>query len=325
MVKLFSIMGLISLLQFVTGCSDKFSFNYGYNVSKGKVYYKQPFPQPLLTMDEVDVMTFKVVSLAADSIYSENNYYATDKNNVYYMGYLVAGGHGPSFQHININYAKDKGQCYYRGEKIPGADPATFIIKSDDYAMDKAHIFHRTITVDDNTSIFEIFNGGRVVHTANTVSVFDKRVTVPVKATFKYLSNHYYAINDQVYFWDDAMEDGDSTGFIALDDFYSMNNKHVYYRNKIITNADRWSYKQLTGPYAKDKDHVFFFEKIVTGADPDTFEILNADFQCARDKYAVYHEDKKITNATAADLANKNHCNNCTPEHIFFAEGKSSN
>lgn len=99
-----------------------------------------------------------------------------------------------------------------------------------------------------------------------------------------------------------------------------MTSKYVYYSDKIIENANPATYILLDGPYVKDRRHVFFFEKTVDGADPNSFEILNINFQCGRDKKWAYHEDKRIKNVSAGDMANKNSCRQCNDEFIYFNE-----
>ncbi len=314
-------MGLLSIIKIFTGCSNSsLFFKYGYNISDDKVYYKRTFPDPVIEMEGVDVASFKVMRREEDSMYADNTYYAVDKRSLYYKGYRVPGGDGPSFGLINVNYAKDNHQCYYRGSLIKGADPASFVVKSDNFSADKNHIFKRDMMVDNDASVFESFYDGYVVHTANTVCVYDAIVPVPQGSSFQHLGNAYFALNGQVYCQGTPLPDGNAEGFEVLSEFYSKTGKHVYYFSKLLPGADPATFKLLEAGYSRDSRHVFFFEKPVEGADATGFEIINTSGPCARDKKAVYYEDKKVTGFTAADLSNKAPCIKCDETAVYFAE-----
>ena len=317
------IMGLLSLIKFFTGCSDsQVFFHYGYNISKGKVYYKLPLMQPLVHMDNADVASFKVISKENDTTYGDNYSFGTDKNSVYYQGRQIEGSDGPSFQLLQVNYSKDKSQVYYMGWPIPGADPSTFFIKDDNFSGDKDHIFKRTVTLDHDNSVFEIFNEGSLVHTANSVSVSDDIVPIPAGAKFHYLAFNYFALDDQLFFYGKPMEGGDADHFKGIDIFYAKTSKHVYYKNLLIKNADPATFAILDSnysTYSRDDKHAFFYEKMIEGSDAKTFEVLNKDRECSRDKNAIYFQDKKIKSFTAADFTNKNYCISCDADSVTFA------
>ncbi len=313
-------MGLFGMLRYFSSCTGSLFFNYGYNVKNGKIYYKQPFPQPVLTLEDADVETFKVMSRPNDTVHSDNFYYAVDKHSVYYLGFKVPGGDGPTFQLLQENFAKDKGQCYYRGMPIEGADPLTFRTIDDKFSADKNQLYKRELKIDDDVSVFETFNEGNLVHTANTVCVYDQVVPIPVGATFKHFGFNYYGLGDKLYHFKDVVQGADVKTVTVLDNFLAKTAEHVYYQENIIEDADPASFKQLEAPYGKDDKHIFFFEKTIDGADLKTFEIINIKFQCARDKNAMYHEDKRIKNFTQADLVNKKECNSCNEAAIYFAE-----
>lgn len=314
-------MGLLGIIKCLLGCSGgSFFFQYGYNVQNGKVYYKQAFPKPLIEMEGVDVKSFKVIRREADSMYADNGYFATDKNAVYYCGWKVEGSDGASFQLLNINFSKDKNQCYFRGTVIPDADPASFVIKEDHFSADKSHVFKREKVIDTDPSLFESYNDGYMVRTANSVSVYEIIVPIKQEQTFRYLGHSYFALDEQLYFQGDPMPSADTIGFIALDNFFSKTNKHVFYGNKIIASANPHTFRLLEPPYGRDDKHIFFFEKTIEGADVNSFEIININFQCSRDKHAAYHEDKRVNRFTQEDLVNKKLCTNCNAEAIYFAE-----
>jgi len=320
MKNIFVYTMLLVLLKMLTGCSGTAFYPYGYSVHGNKVYYKKPFPQGTIEIEGADASSFKIVADGPDSTVSDSRYYATDKISVYYLGYKIPGSDGPSLKLLQVNYAKDKGRCYYTGTALPDADPATFAIKNDNFSSDKNHIYHRVSVLDDDASIFETFDSSSVVRTANTVSIYDKVVKLPSGASFKWIAFNFFAIDEQVFRWDNALPGAKLNDLTVLDDWYSKSSRHVYYGEKIIQNADPRSFQLLVPPYGRDTKHVFFFEKIVEGADPATFEIINDKFQCARDKYALYHEDKKIKDYTAADLANRKPCRQCNETSIYFEE-----
>ena len=313
---------LVSIIKLFTGCSGKMLYNTGYHVDGKKVFYKIAFPGNAFEIDGADAASFKVIRKSSTGKEIGEETYAVDKTSVYYNGYAVPGSDGNSFAVLGGEYAKHKNQCYHRGSKIADADPGSFIFKIDSYASDKNGIYKSGQIIDNNSSVFETFDSSSIVHTANSVSIFGDIVKIPWGASFKFLGYNYFALDQQVYFHGDSVPGKALNGFRALTDWVAVSNEHAYYGNKIIDHADPSNFELLAGPYAKDHQHVFFFEKIVEGADPKTFIVLNEKFQCARDKHSCYHEDKKISSTTAADMANKNNCSSCNATSIYFEEKK---
>ena len=312
--------GLFGMIKLLSSCSSgTLFFNYGYNIKDGHVYFKQQFPKPVIDIPNVDVASFKVMSNPPDTLYADNGYYGTDKNVVYYKGVQMEGSDGPSFKILDVNYAKDKNQCYYRGMSI-AADPASFVIKNESYSADKGHIFRREMKVDDDASVFETFNEDHIVHTANTVTMYDEVVPISKGATFHYISNFYFSLNNSVYYWNKLLPQADANSFTAIDDFYSKTATNVYYQNKILPGANPVTFKVMDATYSHDDNKVFYYEKPIVGSDAKTFEILNAGSECSRDKNAIYHQENKINGFTAADLANKNHCISCSDTAVSFSQ-----
>lgn len=321
MKRLFIFAIIVSVTKFLTGCSGTALFNVGYNIRGNKVYYKKPFPGETFEIPQADIKSFRIIKQPGLNENEANQFFAVDKHNVYYRGYELPGSDGDTFTLLDKHFSKDKNQCYFNGEIIPQADPNSFVVKNEVFSNDKNNIYKRTSVIDKDISVFETFDSSAVVRTTNAVSVVEKIVPIPPKAKFKYIKYNYYAIDSQVYFQDKPLPAADIASFKAMDDFFSATSKHVYYGNKIIEHADPASYKLLDGPYGKDAKQVFFFEKTIEGADPYSFEILNLNFQCGRDKNWAYHENIRIKNVTAEDMANKSRCRQCNEEHIYF-DGK---
>ncbi len=311
---------LTSVINFFTGCTGTVLFKQGYNISGNKVYFKNAFPGNTFEIEKADTRSFKIVMQPGMSEDESNKYFATDQNNVYYYGYPLDGSDGKTFTVITKDFAKDKNQCYYHGNIIPGSDPASFTVRDQTFSTDKNNVYKGEMVMDHSSSVFESFDSSTVVHTANAVSVFQTIIPLLPGAEFRFLKFNYYAVDGQVYFAEKPMPDADVKSFSALNDFFSKTAQHVYYADKIIEGADPETYQLLPSPYAKDDKHIFFFEKTIEGADIKTFEILNINFQCSRDKYWAYHEDKRIKHVTPEDMANKKPCRQCNEESIYFEE-----
>jgi hypothetical protein len=320
MKKIFVYTMLLGLLKLLSGCTGTAFYPYGYSVHGNKVFYKFPFPQGATEIEEADAATFQLMGESSDSEVDDSRYYGRDKNSVFYYGHIIPGSDGPSLKLLGTYFAKDKGQCYYNGTALPEADPATFVVKDRDFSADKGHIYRRDYIMDTDPSIFETFDSSSVVRTANTVSVYDYVVKLPKDASFKFIGFNYFAINGQVYRWEKMLTDAEMTNFTVLTDWISKTTEHVYYDDKIIEHADPQTFRLLASPYSRDAKHVFFFERIVENADPATFEVINDKFQCARDKHAMFHEDKMITNYSDSDFVNRNECTSCNETRIYFAE-----
>jgi len=312
---------ILSTIKFLSGCfGGNFLLQQGYNISGSKVIYKNAFPGGSFEVEGVDISSFKVIPVPQPAGTTNSNYFATDRNRVYYYGGAIPGSDGNSFVVLSDVFAKDKNQCYFRGQVIQKADPVSFTVKQDIYAADKAHIFQGTQVLDTDPSVFESFDSSSVIRTRSTVNMFGKTIALEQGVVFTFLAYNYYALNGQVYSAGKPMPGANAKSFKALTRWVSVSAGHVYYDDKIITGADPASFQLLEAPYAKDASHVFFFERIIAGADPTTFTILNNKFQCARDKHALYHEDKKIEQYTAADMTNPNECYQCNEKAIYFKE-----
>jgi hypothetical protein len=320
MKRIFVCAMLSGLIKFLFGCTGTALYPYGYSVHGNTVYYKYPFPQGTREIPEADAATFRIVSEGSDDSVADSRYYGVDRSSVFYYGNKIPGGDGPSLKLLGVYFAKDKGQCYYNGDIIPGADPATFVVKNKDFSADKDHIYRHKYVMDDDASVFETFDSSSVVRTANTVSIYDHVVKLPKGAAFSYIAHDYFAINGQVYRWEKMIEGANVKDFTVLTDWVSKTNEHVYYGEKVIGDADPPTFQIMVSPYSRDAKHVFFFERIISNADPATFEVINDKFQCARDKHALYHEDKKITNYSDSDLVNRKACIQCNETRIYFEE-----
>lgn len=94
---------------------NKFIYNHSYFGYEGKNH--------LVKMNEFDVNTFKII----------NDYYAIDKNNIYYLVHvtgsdyvvnIVENADFDTFKIVNDRWAKDKNNCYFDGviEEMEGCE-----------------------------------------------------------------------------------------------------------------------------------------------------------------------------------------------------------
>lgn len=109
--------------------------------------------------------------------------------------------------------------------------------------------------------------------------------------------NCYITKNNSVYFVDDAshpykIEIADYISFTVLSQFYAKDKNNIYFFEDILENVDKDTFSALSGFYAKDDKHIYFGDKIFQNVDFDSFKALNIFY--AKDKNSVYIYNKKL-------------------------------
>ena len=99
------------------------SIHGNYYKNKGKIVYRKTGRSGWLyqntnviegRVSAVDEKTFEVLPLRKGF----SDYYARDKNRVYYAGKEIFGAHPASFKALKTYYAMDKNFAYFRSEKF---------------------------------------------------------------------------------------------------------------------------------------------------------------------------------------------------------------
>ena len=83
-----------------------------YHYENGEIFFITPSNMKNydgLRVENVDLKTFKIL---------DNNYYAKDKNNVYYYGQKLDGADSESFEILVDRFSRDKKNIYFCKEKI---------------------------------------------------------------------------------------------------------------------------------------------------------------------------------------------------------------
>ena len=156
------------------------SCNSGYQKEKNKwtwVSYDEAAGRRGRIIEKADMETFVVL---------ENEKYAKDKNNVYFMGRTIEFAEPNTFEIINDNgYSKDSKNVYLELDIIINSDPKTFIILDWPYSKDGMNVFCGNLPLKISDP-----NGFEVTKIGSSRTVF--------------LKSHFIEINSD-YFWLDSI------------------------------------------------------------------------------------------------------------------------
>lgn len=127
--------------------------------------------------------------------------------------------------------------------------------------------------------------------------------------TFEVIDNVYAKDKNAVYYsvisfesgsFADKIEDADPSSFkIIVPGFfgYAKDSQHVFIGGKPIIGADPETFQHLKGEYSRDKNFLYHGFTKMPDADLNTLEFLEDETRVvAKDKNAVYYQDKKIIN-----------------------------
>ena len=231
-------------------------------------------------IQEADVVSFR--HLGGLYFKDDNNSYYI--NDTYYMGNDILDVDVTTFDYIGRRYARDKDKVLFDGEILEFADTTTFEYLGGAYAKDNENVYYGGGIVDSLDKESVEFLGESKVHLAGDYlmdkngvyrSAGSSRVSVlPVDLeTFVYLDDDYYKDKENVFYFDERIEEADSGTFERIGDIYAKDNSKVYYGKEIVGGADTETFEWLGYPYAKDKKNVYRFGDIVSGADPETFVV----------------------------------------------------
>lgn len=85
---------------------------------------------------DVDAPSFQLLTFTDKNDTYPSNYYAKDKNNIYYDQEVIPGADAKTFTLIGRDFGKDAKNVYYRNQLLKGVDAASFK-KEDNYYKDK--------------------------------------------------------------------------------------------------------------------------------------------------------------------------------------------
>jgi hypothetical protein len=197
-------------------------------------------------------------------------YYAKDKNNVYYGFNLIPEADPETFYIHSIFFSKDKNSCYFNGNPITNSDPNTFKLIYGRWAKDNYHVYFNDQIISDNPSSFTFINNYYSKDNQSVWYNFDS-----LQPNSKLVTIRTSSVND----------------FELVSDRYAKDSENVYLNGTIIDKVDARSFQFLGDFWSKDDHHIFQFDKICEEADYDTFEVTP---EGARDKNRIYDKEYRV-------------------------------
>lgn len=226
-------------------------------------------------MPSADAETFEV--LKADKYRSD--YYAKDKNYVYYCGIVITNADVQSFQFLGGYYAKDDQHAYFHDTPIKAHTPSFKLIGKEisdavicKYSSDQNFVYYKAEKIDgsDGSTLRQIS------------SVYDECTIA--------------ADRNQVYYDGKVVQGAHGPSFKPHTSFFSVDKDHVFHRNKMIKgshSATLQVYKEGGNSYAKDKNLVYYRSEPVKEADASTFH-YNPESRFFEDKNFRFNWNGKV-------------------------------
>ena len=229
----------------------------------------------------------KVENIDLNSLEQINDFYARDKNNVYFRG-KETDIDRDYIQIIRLNLVKDRDFVYYEDKKLK-VSPRDFSFVNKNvtnkslpdinvgygfYVKDFQNAFY--VKIDEDRNIEEIKLDDADV---------DKLVSW----------NHILAKDGKnIYYYGKKIDYIDALSFDGNGIGYGKDKNNIYYDVTIVKNADYKSFKEIKGyiSFAKDKYNVFYEDKIIEGADIKSFEPLKNGF--SKDKYSYFYKEQRL-------------------------------
>ena len=197
-------------------------------------------------------------------------FYAKDKNNVYYGINIIPDADPETFQLLSILFSKDKNNAYFCNNPILDSNPDSFKLIYGRLAKDNEHVYYNDKIISNNPS------------------------------SFTFLSKNYAKDDQSVwYYYDplmpisklDTLNVNSADEFKLIADRYAEDSKNVYVNGKKIEKANVKHFQLLGGFWSKDDQYIFLFDKVCTEADYKTFEVTNEN---AKDKNRIFDKNYRI-------------------------------
>jgi hypothetical protein len=291
-------MGLFSaVFNFLFSCSDGkpgMLSKSGYHISNAKVFYFGGLSSgPAKELIGADPKSFKNLD---EQGFPEGSY-GKDKQHVYFEGKLVGKANASSFVRLRKYFSRDQDHVFYLNQVLSD-DPDHFEFIDDNVHKDRRHVYWSDKIISDDPASFQL------VGQSEGLSYYKDQLGI--------LAN------------DTRIPNADIESFKPLAHGYSMDKYKVYLmestRLQEVANVDPSSFKVLTAFYTADSQRIFWRGKPLPDSDPASFEILNEESHCSRDKKHAYHWDIVIPNTDPNTFPNGKRCKYCTNEKIVFED-----
>jgi len=209
-----------------------------------------------------------LINLIINNEISEVEFYAKDKNNVFYGKEIISSADPKTFTLLSILFSKDNSTVYHKGEPIQISDTKTFELICGNLAKDKNHIYY----------------GYKIISSK--------------PETFDMLSKNYAKDENTVWFfrnmlWErfDTLNVSSADEFIIIDNRYAKDSKNVYFHGAIIENVNLDYFQILSNIWSKDDKNIYCCSKRCKEADYNTFEVID-DY--AKDKNRIYDKNYRV-------------------------------
>ncbi len=245
------------------------------------------------------------------SLKALNTIYAIDNIAVYAQGGEIVGADPKTFQLVETPYneevfsiAKDAHAVYDGGIKINGLDPNTLKVVGF-YLFDRNNIYYNNQKIENSAAVIgEQFrtiepSGVYVLIGDNHIISFGKIYTKSIISNYKMISRTVWTDGENVYSQSEKINGADAATFQVNDNSYYMIDKNnVYYGGNTLVGDDSKNLKILSpgyGGFIKTSKYVAYDGQRITTADPSTFQMVNGERGCAKDKKQYYIMDKIVS------------------------------
>ena len=199
-----------------------------------------------------------------DNNSSSYSSYIKDRNNVYFVDNkngkvrIVKNADKNTFQIVNGNYGVDRKNVYYDGEKLDSVGIEGLKIFDDNYLKDNKNVYEIYTTDDEKIKIRAI-----------------KNLNIDVASFENIFKEAFYKDKNSVYYVD------------MTEDKQEL---------KKLEGADAETFEP--GIFSKDKNSVFIGNQKLEGVSSKGFEILDNEFNFAKDYKNVYYLDRESDGIT---------------------------
>ena len=185
-----------------------------------------------------------------------------------------------SLEQLNDFYARDKNRVYFRGKKT-NIDRDYIQIVRLNLVKDRDFVYYedKKLKVSPNDSLF-------VNRNVTNKSLPD--INVGYGFYVKDFQNAYYVkIDEDRNIEEIKLEDANVDKLVSWNDILAKDGKNIYYYGKKIDYIDASTFDGRGFGYAKDKNNIYYDVTIVKNADYKSFKEIKGYISFAKDKYKV--------------------------------------
>lgn len=249
-----------------------------------------------MNIKKIFILVYSIfsISIIADYYKKDNEVYyeGYDHQNRKFVDYNdeVKNVDLSSFENINDFYAKDKNKVYFRGKETDIDKDHIQIIRLN-LAKDREFVYYGDKKLKVLARDFSFVN-------KNVTNKSLPDINVGYRFYVKDFQNAYYIIVDEDRNIEEIkLEDVDVDKLVSWNDLLAKDEKNIYYKGKKIDYIDTKSFNGIGIGYGKDKNNCYYDVTIVKGADYKSFKEIKGYISFAKDKYNVFYEDKIIEGA----------------------------